>query len=200
MIGWDENDPRRISTTILNPLGEDFSVMRTTVLPSMLDNLAHNHAHRNPTASLYELGTIYTPTVKDGKADPDVLPHEEKILTLGSYGRLSFFQFKGVIEALLRELNIKGVNAQSVQCRRTVQHNRMFLDNLFQHIPYLCIQLFYQLLRILDVLADSLGYQFFHYERLEQFDCHFLRQTTLIDLQFRSNDDNGTSGVIYTLT
>ena len=51
MIGWDENDPRRISTTILNPLGEDFSVMRTTVLPSMLDNLAHNHAHRNPTAS-----------------------------------------------------------------------------------------------------------------------------------------------------
>ena len=39
MIGWDEDDPRRISTTILNPLGEDFSVMRTTVLPSMLDNL-----------------------------------------------------------------------------------------------------------------------------------------------------------------
>ena len=84
--------------------------MRTTVLPSMLDNLAHNHAHRNPTASLYELGTIYTPTVKDGKADPDVLPHEEKILTLGSYGRLSFFQFKGAIEALLRELNIKGAS------------------------------------------------------------------------------------------
>ena len=76
----------------------------------MLDNLAHNHAHRNPTASLYELGTIYTPTVKDGKADPDVLPHEEKILTLGSYGRLSFFQFKGAIEALLRELNIKGAS------------------------------------------------------------------------------------------
>ena len=53
---------------------------------------------------------IYTPTVKDGKADPDVLPHEEKILTLGSYGRLSFFQFKGAIEALLRELNIKGAS------------------------------------------------------------------------------------------
>ena len=48
--------------------------------------------------------------VKDVKADPDVLPHEEKILTLGSYGRLSFFQFKGAIEALLRELNIKGAS------------------------------------------------------------------------------------------
>ena len=82
----------------------------TDISASMLDNLAHNHAHRNPTASLYELGTIYTPAVKDGKADPDVLPHEEKILTLGSYGRLSFFQFKGAIEALLRELNIKGAS------------------------------------------------------------------------------------------
>ncbi|MGI6180965.1 MAG: phenylalanine--tRNA ligase subunit beta [Agathobaculum sp.] len=109
MIGWAENDPRRISTTILNPLGEDFSIMRTTVLPSMLDSLAHNHAHRNPTASLFEMGTIYLPVIRDGKADPDVLPCEQKVLTLGTYGRLSFFQFKGVIEALCRELNIKGV-------------------------------------------------------------------------------------------
>ncbi|MGO5094742.1 phenylalanine--tRNA ligase subunit beta [Agathobaculum sp. LCP25S3_E8] len=109
MIGWDKDDPRRISTTILNPLGEDFSVMRTTVLPSMLQSLAHNHAHRNPTASLFELGTVYIPTVKDGKADPDVLPREEKIITLGSYGRLSFFQFKGVVEAICRELNVKNV-------------------------------------------------------------------------------------------
>ena len=109
MIGWEKDDPRRISTTILNPLGEDFSVMRTTVLPSMLQSLAHNHAHRNPTASLFELGTVYIPTVKDGKADPDVLPREEKIITLGSYGRLSFFQFKGVVEAICRELNVKDV-------------------------------------------------------------------------------------------
>lgn len=110
MIGWPSGDSRRISTTILNPLGEDFSVMRTTVLPSLLDNLAHNHAHRNATASLFELGTVYIPTVKDGKADPDVLPHEEKILVLGSYGRLSFFALKGVLEALCRELNVKSVS------------------------------------------------------------------------------------------
>ena len=109
MIGWAENDPRRISTTILNPLGEDFSIMRTTVLPSMLDSLAHNHAHRNPTASLFEMGTVYLPVIRDGKADPDVLPCEQKVLTLGTYGRLSFFQFKGVIEALCRELNIRGL-------------------------------------------------------------------------------------------
>lgn len=109
MIGWAEDDPRRISTTILNPLGEDFSIMRTTVLPSMLQSLAHNYAHRNPTASLFEMGMIYTPVIKDGKADASVLPHEEKVITLGSYGRLSFFQFKGVIEAICRELNVKDV-------------------------------------------------------------------------------------------
>lgn len=109
LIGWAADDPRRISTTIRNPLGEDFSIMRTTVLPSMLQSLAHNHAHRNPAASLYEMGTVYLPAVKDGKADADVLPHEKKVLTLGSYGRLSFFQFKGVIEAICRELNVKDV-------------------------------------------------------------------------------------------
>ncbi len=108
LICWPNDDLRRISTTILNPLGEDFSVMRTTVLPSMLESLSHNHAHRNPAASLFEMGTVYIPKIKDGKADPDALPHEEKVLTLGSYGRLSFFQFKGIIEALLRELNVKG--------------------------------------------------------------------------------------------
>lgn len=109
-INLPADDVRRISTTILNPLGEDFSVMRTTVLPSMLDSLSHNHAHRNPAASLYELGTIYTPVIKDGKADAEQLPQEEKILTLGSYGRLSFFQFKGVVEAICRQLNIKNVS------------------------------------------------------------------------------------------
>lgn len=109
-IGWDKNDPRRISTTIRNPLGEDFSIMRTTVLPSMLENLARNHARRNSTASLFELGTIYRPAIRDGRADPDILPKEEKILTLGTYGRLGFFRFKGVIEALFRELHIQGVS------------------------------------------------------------------------------------------
>jgi len=108
-IGWRADDPRRASTTILNPLGEDFSVMRTTVLPSMLESLSHNQAHRSPDASLFELGTVYIPNLKDGRADADTLPHEEKILTLGSYGRVSFFKFKGVIEAIFRELNIKDV-------------------------------------------------------------------------------------------
>ncbi len=114
-INLPADDVRRISTTILNPLGEDFSIMRTTVLPSLLDNLAHNHAHRNTTACLFELGTIYTPTIKDGKADPDILPHEEKILTMGTYGQMDFFQFKGIVEALCRELNLNDVSFSAVR-------------------------------------------------------------------------------------
>ena len=73
--------------------------MRTTVLPSMLQSLAHNHAHRNATASLYEMGTVYLPSVKDGKATRTCCR-----MTQGADARLlrrlSFFQFKGVIEAL----------------------------------------------------------------------------------------------------
>ncbi len=108
-IALPADDPRRLSVTITNPLGEDFSIMRTTVLPSMLDALAHNYAHRNPAVSLYEIGTIYTPVVENGKVNAEQLPHEARILTLGSYGRLDFFAFKGVIEALCRRLDVKDV-------------------------------------------------------------------------------------------
>ncbi len=108
-IALPADDPRRLSVTITNPLGEDFSVMRTTVLPSMLSSLAHNHAHRNPAVSLYEIGTVYTPEVEGGRACAGKLPHEERILTLGSYGRMDFFAFKGVIEAVCRCLDVQGV-------------------------------------------------------------------------------------------
>lgn len=105
-IALPADDPRRLSVTICNPLGEDCSIMRTTVLPSMLDSLAHNHAHRNPAVSLYEIGTVYHPVVVDGRVDADQLPHEEKILTLGSYGCMDFFSLKGVVEAVCRRLDI----------------------------------------------------------------------------------------------
>lgn len=108
-IGLPADDPRRLSVTICNPLGEDCSIMRTTVLPSMLDSLAHNHAHRNPAVSLYEVGTVYHPVIVNGKIDANQLPHEEKILTLGTYGRMDFFAFKGVIEAICRRLDVKNV-------------------------------------------------------------------------------------------
>lgn len=144
-IGWAKDDPRRLSTTILNPLGEDFSVMRTTVLPSLMESLAHNYAHHTPSASLFELGTVYLPTIQNGVVDANVLPTEEKVLTLVSYGRLSFFQFKGIIEALFRELHIS-VSFTAEKTQRAyhpgrcavIRHNDEYIGILGTVHPSVC--------------------------------------------------------------
>ena len=92
-------DPRRNSMKIMNPLGEDTSIMRTTVLPSMLEILTRNYNFRNKSARLYELGRIYLPGGENG------LARESKILSLGAYGDgADFFSMKGAIEAILRSL------------------------------------------------------------------------------------------------
>lgn len=88
--------------------------MRTTSLPSMLECLMHNLNHRNPTASLYEVATVYLPEIKDGKVNADVLPQEPHILTMGTYGRLSFFQFKGMLEKILSESGVSDVSFEPV--------------------------------------------------------------------------------------
>ncbi|MCR5664735.1 MAG: phenylalanine--tRNA ligase subunit beta [Oscillospiraceae bacterium] len=97
-IGWPADDPRRDSLRILNPLGEDTSIMRTSILPSMLEILARNFNYRNREARLYEIGKIYLKK-PDGTAD------EPKLLSLGAYGpKLSFFTLKGWVEQLVAGL------------------------------------------------------------------------------------------------
>ena len=103
-IGWAPDEPLRQSLRILNPLGEDTSIMRTTTLPSMLDILARNYSYRNKNARLYEIGRVYLP------GGPDGLANEPKMLTLGAYGEgYGFFTMKGAAEALLRELRVENV-------------------------------------------------------------------------------------------
>lgn len=102
-IRMPKDSPLRNSLKILNPLGEDTSIMRTTILPSMLEIVARNLSYRNKSARLYELGKIYLPR-EDGLAD------EPKYLSLGAYGDgADFFSFKGSIETLLHELRITDV-------------------------------------------------------------------------------------------
>ena len=99
-IGWPADDARRDSMKILNPLGEDRSVMRTSILPSMLDVLSRNYNFRNDNLRLYELGRVYFKR-GDGLAD------EPKILALGAYGGgIDFYKFKGAVEAILSALRI----------------------------------------------------------------------------------------------
>ncbi len=92
------------------------------------------------------------------------------------------------------------LNSQSVKRRSAVQHNRMLLDNILQHIPDLRLYPLHHLLRILNVVGCSVLHQFFHNERLEKLDRHLLGQTALIDLKLRPYDDNGTSGIVHTLS
>ena len=107
-IRMPKDSSLRNSLKILNPLGEDTSIMRTTILPSMLEIIARNHSYRNKSARLYELGKIYLPR-EDGLAD------EPKYLSLGAYGDgVDFFSFKGSIETLLHELRI--TDAKYVAC------------------------------------------------------------------------------------
>lgn len=102
-IRWAADDPRRHSLKIMNPLGEDTSIMRTTVLPSLLEILARNYNYRNKTARLYELGRVYFPR-EDGMAD------EPKILSLGLYGPgETFFTLKGAVETILDSIRAAGV-------------------------------------------------------------------------------------------
>ena len=107
-IRWAADDPRRDSLKICNPLGEDTSIMRTTVLPSMLEILARNDHFRNKSALLYELGRTYFKK-EDGLAD------EPKVLCLGAYGEgMDFFRLKGAVEAILQEIRAENVTFEAV--------------------------------------------------------------------------------------
>ena len=101
-IDLPKDSALRDSLKILNPLGEDTSIMRTTTLPSMLDILTRNYNYRNKDVQLYEVGRIYLPGGKDG------LAIEKKMLTMGAYGSTDFFALKGAVQAILKELRITG--------------------------------------------------------------------------------------------
>lgn len=102
-IRLPEDSPLRKSMKIMNPLGEDTSIMRTTVMPSMLEILTRNYNYRNKEAHLYELGRTYFER-EDGMAD------EPKHLSLGVYGpEESFFTLKGAVETILDSIRAKDV-------------------------------------------------------------------------------------------
>ena len=99
-IRMPSDSPLRDSLRILNPLGEDTSIMRTTILPSMLEILTRNYNYRNKSAALYEIGRIYLKR-DDGLAD------EPKIVSMGAYGpEMNFFRIKGWVEELCGGIGI----------------------------------------------------------------------------------------------
>ncbi len=97
-----DSDLRKV-VTIMNPLGEDFSIMRTISLNGMLTSLATNLNRRNKNVRLYEMGNIYLPK----QLPVTELPEERMQLTLGMYGEGDFFSMKGVVEELFEKAGMK---------------------------------------------------------------------------------------------
>ncbi len=98
-----EDDALRNVIVISNPLGEDFSIMRTSTVNGMLNSLSTNYNRRNKNVHLFEVANIYI--MKDEKCE--VLPDERMQFTLGFYGEGDFFTMKGVVEAFFAELGMK---------------------------------------------------------------------------------------------
>lgn len=97
--------------SITNPLGEDTSVMRTTTIPSMLEVLARNYNHKNKDVCLFELGTVYI-----AKELPlTALPKEKKIITLGGYGSMDFYDLKGAVEEMFEYMGVRGYSFDSAK-------------------------------------------------------------------------------------
>ncbi len=95
-----EDSEYRNAVKISNPLGEDFSIMRTVSLNGMLTSLATNYNRRNKNVRLFELGNVYIP-----KSLPlTELPEEKNTLTLAMYGDGDFFTMKGVVEEITEKL------------------------------------------------------------------------------------------------
>lgn len=110
-IRMPADSPLRNSVKIINPLGEDTSIMRTTTLPSMLETLSRNYSNRNLAARFYELGTVYFPR---GKGQ---LPDEKIKITLGSYGESEdFYAIKGDVEELFEKLGVDPEICEFIPC------------------------------------------------------------------------------------
>lgn len=103
LLNVPENDELRKAIVISNPLGEDFSIMRTQSLNAMLTALSFNYSHRNDNVWLYDMSNIYIP-----KSLPlTELPYEREQLTLGAYGdEIDFYSMKGVIEEIFEHLGM----------------------------------------------------------------------------------------------
>lgn len=97
------DDKLRDAVVISNPLGQDFSIMRTISLNGMLNSLSTNYNRRNKNVRLYEIGNVYLP-----KALPITeLPEERIQFTLGMYGEGDFFDLKGVVEEYFEKIGMK---------------------------------------------------------------------------------------------
>ena len=123
-----EDSPLRKTVQIMNPLGEDYSIMRTISLNGMLTSLATNYNRRNKDVRLYELGNIYLP-----KSLPlTELPEERMQFTLGMYGDGDFFTMKGVVEEFFEKIGMKEKEIYDPNSGRSYLHPGRQADIIYK--------------------------------------------------------------------
>lgn len=113
-----QNSQLRKTVDIMNPLGEDYSVMRTTSLNGMLTSLATNYNRRNKNVRLYELGNVYLPI----SLPLTELPEERMQFTLGMYGDGDFFTMKGVVEEFFEKIGMHEKEKYDPDAGKTYLH------------------------------------------------------------------------------
>lgn len=113
-----EDSELRKTVEISNPLGEDFSIMRTTPLNGILTSLATNYNRRNKDVRLFEMGNIYLPK----ELPVTELPDERMQFTLGFYGDGDFFTMKGVVEEFLGQVGMDKKISYDANAGKTFLH------------------------------------------------------------------------------
>ena len=113
-IGLAPDDSRRKCVVISNPLGEETSVMRTTLLPCLMEALSHNISYHNEQAALFENGIVYLPQEGAGRFGTGELPLEPLHTSFGFYGSGDFYTLKGIMTSLLSLMGIE--NASFTAC------------------------------------------------------------------------------------
>ncbi len=130
MLMIPKDSELRRAVEISNPLGEDFSIMRTVPLNGILTSLASNYKHRNKDVRLYELGNIYIPKELPLKE----LPDERMQLTLGMYGAGNFFTMKGVVEGVFYRTGLRDRIEWKAECDRPYLHPGRKADIIYNDV------------------------------------------------------------------
>ena len=119
LIRLPEDAPERRYVEISNPLGEDTSVMRTSLIPSLMGVLERANSRHLASAKMYELGFVYLPSENEGE-----LPTEKTMLVLGFFGEGDFYDLKGMTENILEDAGVKNVRFTAQSANPTFHPGR----------------------------------------------------------------------------
>lgn len=116
-----ENDEKRNYITLRNPLGEDYSVMRTTLIGNTMEVLARNYKYGVESAKTFEIANTFIPVEEGSKK---LLPNEKKLISIGMYGDGDFFSLKGIVDEYLKRLGVENVEYKTVTDNTTFHPGR----------------------------------------------------------------------------